>query len=112
MVLKGRIVKKLDEYKVVVNIGYIDGLKKDMRFIIYEEGEEITDPETGESLGRLEIVKAKIKPLHVQERITIMESANYKKALFPTLFSDKPIYTQLPLPDSVKEGDLVREDIS
>ena len=72
MILKGEIVRRLDDCRVIVNLGYAAGVKKDMEFVVYEEKEEVFDP-SGESLGRLEFVKARIKPVHIQENMSVME---------------------------------------
>lgn len=72
--LKGRIAAFLSQSKVVVTIGLEDGVKKGMKFIIYEEGDLITDPRTGDSLEKLELIKGRIEITSVQEKISIGES--------------------------------------
>ena len=57
-----KVVKLLDEYKIVINKGANDGIKVGQVFLVYKEDEELFDPDTNESLGRLEIVKGKGKP--------------------------------------------------
>lgn len=68
----GRIVKILDETKFVANVGLKDGVTAGDRFVIFEPGEEIVDPETRESLGQLELVKVHVEAAHVQERMTLL----------------------------------------
>ena len=47
---------------------------KDQRFQIYTlSNEEIKDPESGESLGRLEIVKGIGEVVHIQPRMATLE---------------------------------------
>lgn len=70
--LQGRIVKILDEQRLVANIGLQDGVSPGDRFVVFETGEEIVDPESGESLGELELVKAQVEAAHVQERMVIL----------------------------------------
>ena len=77
MVLKGKIIKILDGKRVIINLGYKQGIKKEMKFFIYSEGEEIKDPDTNQVLGKREIVKHKIKVKHIQETFSIMESDEY-----------------------------------
>jgi len=72
--IKGKVVKIINEYQVIVDAGYEDGVTKDMNFIIYQEGEEIKDPDTKKSLGKLEHVKARIKPIHIQNKFSTMET--------------------------------------
>ena len=59
--IEGKIAEIIDTATVVINRGYKDGVEEGMRFIIYEPGNEIEDPDTGESLGTFENVKAKVE---------------------------------------------------
>ena len=62
-------------YKIVINRGSEHGVAKDQRFQIYGlSDEEIIDPENGESLGRLEIVKGTGKVIHIQPQMATLES--------------------------------------
>lgn len=72
--IKGKVASILSRYQLVLNIGAQDGVSADMCFVIYEEGDEITDPDSGEPLGRLELVKGEVRVSHVQESITLVES--------------------------------------
>lgn len=75
----GQIAEVLDKYTVVINRGREHGIKDDAKFKIVTLGEEIIDPETRTSLGRLEILKGKVKVLHVQEKITTLTSYVYEQ---------------------------------
>ena len=68
-----------DDYEVVINKGGNDGISPNDRFLIYAIGEELFDPDTGENLGRLEIVKGIAKPKHIQEKVTTLISAEYQQ---------------------------------
>src|SRR5215217_3110549 len=69
-----------NERRIVINRGTEDGVHDDQRFLVYElSTEEIKDPETGESLGRLEIPKGTGTVLHAQERIATIESDKFKE---------------------------------
>lgn len=122
-ILKGNIVRILDQYRVVINLGKKDGVSENMKFIIYELGEEIRDPIGRKSLGQLELVKGRIKIIHVQEKMSIGESDNYHTeeeiSGFAMLMQSKKTTTQMtPLivegkPPSdfkspIKVGDTVR----
>ena len=69
--IKGKVAKIIDDYSVLINVGSQHGVTNGMRFVIYEEGEEVLDPDTGESLGAWEVVKGQVVAQHVQERITL-----------------------------------------
>lgn len=69
------VAKVIDLYKVVINRGEVDGIRKGQRLLIYRLSDErIRDPITQESLGHLEIVKGTGKVVHVQERMSTIES--------------------------------------
>ncbi|MGR3318293.1 MAG: hypothetical protein ACUZ8O_07395 [Candidatus Anammoxibacter sp.] len=71
--IEGKISKILDEYNVVINKGIDDGITEKMPFVIFSisSSDEIKDPDTQESLGKLELVKGYVTAVHVQERVTI-----------------------------------------
>lgn len=70
------VVKVIDDYKIVINRGSADGVKPGDKFLVYYvEPEELTDPESGESLGHLEIVRGPGIAIHVQPRMTTLESS-------------------------------------
>lgn len=69
------VVKVLDEYTVVINRGREHGVSKGDYFLVYcVDSEELTDPETGESLGHLEIVRGTGSVIHVQQKISTLKS--------------------------------------
>jgi len=71
----GKVVKTLSKTAVVLNVGANDGVQEGMVFLIYEEGEEIVDPDTKEPLGRLEIAKGNVTAVNVQDRMCVAEAA-------------------------------------
>lgn len=72
-IIEGKVAKIIDLYTIVINKGSEHGVEEDMRFVIYEIGEEINDPDSGESLGKLEYIKAKVKVTHVIDKFSIAE---------------------------------------
>lgn len=69
------VVNVIDNCKVVINRGSLHKVTEGQRFLLYKlSKEEIKDPTSGESLGYLEIVKGTGKIIHVQERISTIES--------------------------------------
>lgn len=67
------VVKIIDEYTVIIDAGYKEGVSFGMNFVIYAEGEEIQDL-NGNSLGKLEFPKARVEVTHVQEKLSIAKS--------------------------------------
>ena len=70
MAVTGRVARILGDESIVVNRGSSHGVKEGERFVVFAEGDEVKDPDTGEPLGRLEIVKARVVAAHVQEKMT------------------------------------------
>ncbi|MFI5352859.1 MAG: hypothetical protein ACHQZS_07835 [Candidatus Binatales bacterium] len=68
------VVHVVDDSRVAINHGSRNGVKLGQRYLLYELGEEIKDPVTGENLGRLEIVKGTGTATHVQERMATISS--------------------------------------
>jgi len=124
--IKGKVAKIIDEYTVVLNIGYNDDVEEDMRFIIYDVGEEIKDPDTDVIIGNFEHVKAKIRIMNVAEKISTAVS-DETTTIVPAVQSflsamGKEELKKLPLNDemknkvknsvpeaTIKVGDLVRQ---
>ncbi len=69
------VVTVVDKLRVAINRGAIDGVREGQRYLVYgDSGEEITDPETGEPLGRLEVYRGTGRVLLVQEKMATLES--------------------------------------
>jgi|APFre7841882654_1041346.scaffolds.fasta_scaffold05914_4 hypothetical protein len=124
--IRGKVAAIKSEYAIIINKGYEDDVEEDMRFLIYEEGEEIRDPDTKASLGNLELFKAKVKVKIPSEKFSWAET--YETDIIPSgltvvvnPFAPKQVRVKLPLATSildpqeiikiVKVGDLVRQII-
>ncbi|MGA3191147.1 MAG: hypothetical protein ABSD73_01380 [Candidatus Bathyarchaeia archaeon] len=123
--LKGKILKILSSYSVVISLGKEQGVTKDMKFIIYEEGDMIKDPETGADIEKLEILKGEVTVTQVQEKISVAESFAIEKRVYNPLdvvyaYTSRTVITkekkpltdeaiEAPAPSKVKIGDLVRQ---
>ncbi|MFX0202346.1 MAG: hypothetical protein ACFFCW_40080 [Candidatus Hodarchaeota archaeon] len=69
------VVDVIDNYTIVINRGSQDGVHENQKFLVYQLSEkQLTDPETGELLGLLEIVKGTGIAVHVQEKMTTIRS--------------------------------------
>ncbi len=69
------VAKVIDDYKLVINRGLEHGIREGQRMLVYRmSDEEIKDPNTGESLGCLELVRGTGKIIFIQEKISIIES--------------------------------------
>lgn len=69
-----------DRYTIIIGKGSEHGVKSGDKFLIVGIGEVIKDPETGEDLEQLEIVRGKAIAKHVQNKLTTLESCEYYKS--------------------------------
>lgn len=69
------VVRVLDDSTIVINRGKDHGVEKGSDFLLYfVDEEEIFDPESGESLGRLEVVRGTGTVIHVQPKMATIKS--------------------------------------
>lgn len=72
MTVEGKIAKVLGNNEVVLNRGREHGVRHGMVFEIFSPGgDEVWDPDTGETLGTVEDVKAKAEVSEVKERLSV-----------------------------------------
>ena len=72
MTVEGKVAKILGKGEIVLNRGRSHGVRQGMVFEIFApEGEEVWDPDTGETLGTVEDVKAKVEVTEVKEKLAI-----------------------------------------
>lgn len=65
---------------VVINAGSSNGVEVDSAYLIVGLGDMIKDPDSGEEIEQLEVVRGRAKAVHVQERIATLESTEYEKS--------------------------------
>jgi len=63
-----------NDFQVIINAGSMNGVNEGQRFQVYSIGEEIFDPDSGESLGSLEVIKGTGRVIHVQDKIATLAS--------------------------------------
>ncbi len=72
MTVEGKVAKILGKGEIALNRGRSHGVRQGMLFEIFApEGEEVWDPDTGETLGTVEDVKAKAEVTEVKEKLSI-----------------------------------------
>ncbi len=72
MAVEGKVAKILGGSEIVLNRGRNDGVRAGMVFEVFSlEGEEVWDPDTGETLGTVEDVKAQAEVTEVKERLSV-----------------------------------------
>ena len=74
-----KVAKILDNYNLVINKGKNDNIKIGQEYLVYEQTEEICDPETGLPLECLFVPKGKGIITRVQNKISILHSHEWEK---------------------------------
>jgi hypothetical protein len=117
---RGVVLKVISPYKVVINLGRKQGVMKGLKFIIYELGEMINDPQSGKPIEQLEIVKATVEITNVQEDISTAESLTVEKKFYNPRMGPYPstieVKERLPVGEMQEPkinpicvGDLIRQ---
>ena len=87
--IRGKIARILGSREVVLNIGREQGVEPGMKFdILYRDGIEIHDPDSGDVLGSIDYSKARIRTTNVYDKVSVAstyqtESVNVGGALGP-----------------------------
>jgi hypothetical protein len=77
MAVEGKVAKILGNNEIVINRGRNEGVRPGMLFEVFApEGEEVWDPDTGETLGTVEDVKANAEITEVKERLAVARLQN------------------------------------
>ncbi|MGN7611690.1 hypothetical protein ACQZV8_06355 [Magnetococcales bacterium HHB-1] len=106
-----RVIK--DGHVVVINRGHQHGLNEGQRCLVFEVGEEILDPDTGESLGRLKLIKGEGCVTFVDEKMSHVKSSKKRtRIIYPSrleayVHGEKKEEITLPF-EHPKEGDFVK----
>lgn len=69
-----KIVKIINEYRVVINAGSNDLIHDGQYLEIFVPGTPIIDPDTGDDLGTLDYIKAKLRVVNVFPRMSVCEN--------------------------------------
>lgn len=77
--ITGKVASLIDERTLVINKGSDDGVKQNMRFMIYAaKGKKIIDPDSKKELGELKIKKRSVMVTDVQKSYAVAETYKYK----------------------------------
>ena len=69
-----KVAKVVDSSTVILNAGTNDGIRMGQRFLIYNIGEDIVDPDTKQNLGKLETVRGTGTVTHLQPTLATVKS--------------------------------------
>ena len=93
-----KIVRIVNDRNIVINAGNDQGLKEGDILEVFVPGEEIIDIDTGELLGTLDIIKAKLEIKNLYEKMSLCHNAqtSTKNVLYESAFLFSKT-TRLPL---------------
>jgi hypothetical protein len=74
MALYGKVIRIFSETSLLVNLGKNDGVERGKRLAVIERAGDVKDPDTGESLGELELVKTELVAVYVQDRMSTLKT--------------------------------------
>ena len=70
--IRGKVARVLSTREVALNIGAVDGVRIGTIFkILSSKGSEITDPDTGEIIGSVDLEKTSVKVMSVQDKVSV-----------------------------------------
>src|SRR3546814_12312901 len=72
-----KVIKIIDDYSLVINRGSEHDIRVHSKFLIFGAGEQLVDPDTGEALGMLELVRGKARVIHVQANMSTLTSDDF-----------------------------------
>lgn len=75
----GKVVTVVNSTTVVVNIGADHGVHNGKTYLVVGLGEKITDPDTGELLEQLELVRGRVEVTHAQQKISTLTSVDVQR---------------------------------
>lgn len=73
-----RVVKIVDPYRIVINVGSEHGLTISDKVAVYAEGQPVVDPETKQVLGTLDRIKAYLNVEFVYDKMSLCINAKTK----------------------------------
>lgn len=90
--MKGNVSEIIDQYTIAINIGKDKGVSNGMKFHVLEPNITIKDPQTEETLGEFDYIKATVEVITVYEKFSLAKSCETITTFvlpFPTITSEK-----------------------
>jgi hypothetical protein len=70
--IRGQVAQLIDESTLVINRGSEHGVQVGMRFaVLNRKGADVVDPETGESIGSVDVEKVLVKVVRVEPKLAV-----------------------------------------
>ncbi len=83
-ILRGHVIIILNDQKLIINLGFNQGVKPGDRFFIYQEGYEVQDNINNTTLGKIEFIKGEVEAINVQENMTMVMPMTKKNQAGPS----------------------------
>ena len=77
-----RVIEIIDERHILINCGLEDGIKEGDLLRIFEEGESVIDPKTGQTLGTFDYIKTELEVVTPYEKFSLCEKINRSQTNF------------------------------
>lgn len=122
--IEGRVIRMIEEDRIIINVGKEAGVERNMTFGIYTPADDVVDPETGDKLGVVrqrkavvvvQVVYDKFALAGPQTRIKTSLSGGLRPTIprYETEAGSLPIdrsqLEPLPTGSSVRIGDTVEQ---
>ena len=65
--------------ELVINRGAEQGVKLGDRFLVFGDGPQLVDPDSGKDLGQLELVRGQGEVVHVQEQLATIRTTGRRR---------------------------------
>jgi hypothetical protein len=89
--IEGRVAQLIDDRTLVINRGSQHGVRIGMRFaVLNPRGAEIIDPDSGDTIGSVEIDKVVVKVVRVEELLAVAKTF---RTLTTSIFPSLALYT-------------------
>ncbi|MGE8152580.1 hypothetical protein ACQKP5_15200 [Pseudomonas vancouverensis] len=75
-----KVASVRDGHTIVIAKGTDAGVKEGDLFLVVGLGDVILDPDTGETLEQLEVVRGKAKVIHAQTKVSTLQSSELTKS--------------------------------
>lgn len=77
--IEGRVASVLSDRQIAINRGSSHGVEIGMKFaVLTDEVPVVTDPDTGEEIGNVEVAKTLVKIVSVQDRMSVARTFRTK----------------------------------
>ena len=104
-----KVVRILDEYRIIINAGSQNGINEGDLFDIHGVIDNVYDPDSKELLGTIDGIKGKVKPIEIYEKMSVCRNSEMVFPLQNALMNTTTLQMFIPSP---KKLNVDKEQIS